>query len=183
MTANATNSKTKVLVYGALCIALSFALSYVKLFSMPFGGSVTLCSMLPLMFYAYRFGTPAGLLAGLAYGVLQFLQEPIVYHWAQVLLDYPLAFTMLGLTGITRSKADLNQGAAWRLPLGMLIACVGRLVFHVISAILFFAEYAPEGMSPWLYAFLYNGGFLGADLLICLLVVSIPPVRKTLLRL
>ena len=68
------NTNTKRLVYGALCIALSFALSYVKLFSMPMGGSITLCSMLPLMLYAYRFGTPAGLLAGLAYGLLQLIQ-------------------------------------------------------------------------------------------------------------
>ena len=71
-----TQNKTKSLVYGALCIALSFALSYVKLFSMPMGGSVTLCSMLPLMFYSYRFGLSKGLLAGLAYGLLQLIQKP-----------------------------------------------------------------------------------------------------------
>lgn len=186
MTATTTtfkDSKIKTLVYGALCIALSFALSYVKLFSMPFGGSVTLCSMLPILFYSYRFGVPAGILAGVAYGILQFIQEPYIYHWVQVILDYPLAFALLGLAGIMRNRSDLYAGSAWRLPVGMGIGCAGRLLCHVLSGVIFFAEYAPVGMNPWWYSLLYNGGYLGMDLLICLVVVSIPPVRKALLRL
>ena len=176
------SSKTKVLVYGALCIALSFALSYVKLFSMPLGGSVTLCSMLPLMFYAYRFGTPAGLLAGLAYGLLQFIQKPEVAYWLQILVDYPLAFAMLGLAGLTRNPSQLDAGMAWRLPAGILLAGIGRLLCHVVSGAVFFGMYAPEGMNPWWYSFLYNGGYLGIDTLLCLVVASVPPVRKLLLK-
>ena len=176
-------ANTKSLVYGALCIALSFALSYVKLFSMPMGGSITLCSMLPLLFYAYRFGLAKGLLAGLAYGLLQLVQKPEVVHWAQLLLDYPLAFALLGLAALPRNKVDLNGGAVWRLPLGILIGCGARLACHVASGAIFFGEYAPAGMNAWWYSFLYNGGYLGVDALLNMVVISLPPVRKALLKL
>ena len=176
-------NKTKSLVYGALCIALSFALSYVKLFSMPMGGSVTLCSMLPLMFYSYRFGLPKGLLAGLAYGLLQLIQKPEVIHWAQLILDYPLAFALVGLAGVTAAKDGLASGAAWRLPAGALIGGAARLLCHVVSGAVFFGQYAPEGMNPWWYSLLYNGGYLGVDALICAAIAAIPPVRKALMKL
>lgn len=175
-------SKTRTLVYGALCIALSFALSYVKLFSMPMGGSVTLCSMLPLMFFAYRFGLGNGLLAGLAYGLLQLIQKPEIVHWLQLILDYPLAFMLIGLAGVAAKRDDPLSGAAWRLPLGVLIGGAARLICHVISGAVFFGAYTPEGMNPWWYSFLYNGGYLGVDTLICMVVAAIPPVRKALLR-
>ncbi len=176
-------TRTKSLVYGALCIALAFALSYVKLFSMPMGGSVTLCSMLPLMFYSYRFGLGRGLLAGLAYGLLQLLQKPEVVHWAQLVLDYPLAFALIGLSGVTAAKDGRLSGAAWRLPLGVLIGGAARMACHVVSGAVFFGAYAPEGMNAWWYSFLYNGGYLGVDTLLCMLVAALPPVRKTLLKL
>ena len=176
-------SNTKALVYGALCIALAFALSYVKLFSMPMGGSVTLCSMLPLMFYSYRFGLPKGLLAGLAYGFLQLMQKPEVVHWAQLVLDYPLAFMLIGLAGITAKREDVASGALWRLPLGVLIGGLARMACHIISGAVYFAAYAPEGMNAWWYSLLYNGGYLGVDTLICMLVALVPPVHKTLLKL
>ncbi len=163
------------LVYGALSIALAFALSYVKLFSMPLGGSVTLCSMLPLMLFSYRFGVRPGLLCGLAYGLLQLLQKPEIVHWAQLLCDYPFAFTVLGLAGVWRN-ARLPEGV--RLPLGIVTGGALRLLFHVLSGAVFFAAYTPEGMNPWWYSFLYNGGYLGVDTLLCLLAALLPPVKR-----
>ncbi len=177
-----TDNKTKSLVYGALCIALSFALSYVKVFSMPMGGSVTLCSMLPLAVYSYRFGLPKGLLAGLAYGLLQLLQKPEIVHWAQLLLDYPLAFMAIGLAGLTACRADVTKNASWRLPLGVVIGGVARAVCHIVSGAVFFGMYAPEGTGAWVYSLLYNGGYLGVDTLVCAVVAAIPPVRKALLK-
>ena len=176
------DNKTKSLVYGALCIALSFALSYVKLFSMPMGGSVTLCSMLPLMVYSYRFGLPKGLLAGLAYGLLQLLPKPEIVHWAQLLLDYPLAFTAIALAGLTACRGDIAKGAGWRLPLGVLLGGAARAICHIVSGAIFFGMYAPEGTGAWLYSTLYNGGYLAVDTLVCMVVAAIPPVQKALLR-
>ncbi|MGN1096801.1 MAG: energy-coupled thiamine transporter ThiT, partial [Christensenellales bacterium] len=87
---------TKSIVYASLSIALSFALSYVRFFEMPSGGSITLASILPLMIYSYMFGIRRGIVAGVIYGFLQFIQAPWLYHPVQFLLDYPIAFSAIG---------------------------------------------------------------------------------------
>ena len=153
----------RALTYGAICVATSFVLSYIKLFSAPQGGSVTLASMLPIMLYASMFGTRRGLLAGLVYGLLQFIQKPEIYHWAQVLLDYPLAFTVIGLAGL--------PGKLKLLPVGTLIGGFARFVVHTISGFLFFSEVL-NGSALWASA-VYNGWYMLFDTLICL-VLSFP---------
>ena len=90
----------KSMAYAALSIALSFVLSYIKLFSMPNSGSVTLASMLPLMLFSAAYGVGPGLLAGAAYGLLQYVQGGWFVHPIQFLLDYPLAFALIGLAGV-----------------------------------------------------------------------------------
>ncbi len=150
----------RALTYGALCMAMSFVLSYIKLWSMPLGGSVTLASMLPLLWYSNRFGVKNGLIAGAAYGLLQLIQKPEIYHWVQVLLDYPLAFMMLGLAGSVKN-----------LQLGSVIGVAGRWVCHILSGAVFFAEWVPEGWAnAWVYSAAYNGAYLLADLVICLVL-------------
>ncbi len=150
----------RALTYGAVCICLSFVLSYIKLFSMPTGGSVTLASMLPIMVYSYLYGWKRGILAGFAYGLLQFAQKPEIFHWAQVLIDYPLAFTCIGLAGTVK----------W-LPLGCVIAGFARFVMHTLSGFFFFSDVL-DGSALWASA-LYNGGYMLADTLICF-VLSFP---------
>ena len=150
----------RALTYGALCMAMSFVLSYIKLWSMPLGGSVTLASMLPLLWYSNKFGVKNGLIAGAAYGLLQLIQKPEIYHWVQVLLDYPLAFMMLGLAGSVKN-----------LQLGSIIGVAGRWVCHILSGAIFFAEWVPEGWSnAWVYSAAYNGTYLLVDLIICLVL-------------
>lgn len=97
-------SDTRSIVYGAISIALSFALSYAKLFKLPQGGSVTFASLLPLMIYCCMFGTRRGLIVCTIYGVLQALQDPFIIHPMQFLLDYPLAFGLIGVSGIFMEK-------------------------------------------------------------------------------
>ncbi len=150
----------RALTYGALCMAMSFVLSYIKLWSMPLGGSVTLASMLPLLWYSNKFGVKNGLIAGAAYGLLQLIQKPEIYHWVQVLLDYPLAFMMLGLAGCVKN-----------LQLGSILGVAGRWVCHILSGAIFFAEWVPEGWSnAWIYSAAYNGAYLLVDLIICLVL-------------
>ena len=150
----------RALTYGALCMAMSFVLSYIKLWSMPLGGSVTLASMLPLLWYSNKFGVKNGLIAGAAYGLLQLIQKPEIYHWVQVLLYYPLAFMMLGLAGSVKN-----------LQLGSIIGVAGRWVCHILSGAIFFAEWVPEGWSnAWVYSAAYNGAYLLVDLIICLVL-------------
>ena len=88
---------TREMAYAAISVALSFALSYVKFFALPQGGSVTLASMLPLMLFSYMFGIRKGIIVGAIYGVLQAIQDPWIIHPAQFFLDYPIAFAMTGL--------------------------------------------------------------------------------------
>ena len=83
---------SRSVAFGAICVAMSFALSYVRLFRLPQGGSVTLASLLPLMIFSYIFGVKKGLFVGLIYGVLQAIQDPYIIHPMQFLLDYPIAF-------------------------------------------------------------------------------------------
>lgn len=89
----------KQLVFCAVAVALAFVTSYLKLFTMPWGGSVTLCSMLFIVLTANWYGPKTGVMVGLAYGILQFIQEPYVLSFFQVCCDYVLAFAALGVAG------------------------------------------------------------------------------------
>ena len=166
--------KTRALVYGALCLSLSFVLSYFKLFSMPFGGSITLASMLPLVAYAACYGPLYGFAAAFAYALLQVVQGAWIVHWAQFILDYFVAFTCLGLASLFPRS----------LPLGMAVSGFSRMFVSTVSGAIFFADAAADyGMtSPWLYALAYNGLTIGADTLICLVIALIPAFQKTITR-
>ncbi len=163
----------KMLAYGALCVALSFVLSCVRLFRMPQGGSVTPASMLPIMLFAYAFGVGPGLICGMAYGALQMLQDFYVVTWVQALLDYPIAFACLAFAGAFR-----NVHFRLNFSVGVLLAGILRILCHVLSGVFFFGEYVTPGMNPWVYSILYNLSCVGVDALICAVIGFLPPVRR-----
>ena len=168
---------TQMLVHGALCVALAFVLSYIRFVRFPQGGAITPASMLPIMAFAYIYGFGPGAVCGVAYGLLQLLQDFYVMHPLQLLLDYPLAFGMLALTALFSRKKGL-------LPLGVITAGIGRFLCHFLSGMIFFAAYAIEqGQTPFLYSLLYNLSYVGPDLLICLGVSLLPGVRTLVDRL
>jgi len=164
---------TKSLVYGGLSIALSFVLSFVKIYHLPQGGSVTAASMLPLFVYSYIFGPIAGITASCAYGLLQLIQEAYVVHWVQFFLDYPLAFGALGIAGFFAKHPAM----------GAFVGGLSRFLFHFISGFVFFASYAPKGTSPVFYSFTYNISYILPEILICIVILSIPQVRETITKL
>lgn len=144
---------------GAL-IGLSAVLSVIKVFQMPNGGSVTAASMVPVLLIGLRWGPGLGLTAGAAYGLVQHLLGGYFLLPLQWLLDYPIAFGALGLTGYFR-----------RRPLaGVATGITGRFVAHVVSGAVFFASYAPAGQSPWIYSAIYNGSYLLPELAISVIV-------------
>lgn len=163
---------TKMLVYGSLCISLSFVLSYIKLFSWPQGGSITPASMLPIMIFASMFGVLPGLIVGVAYGMLQLIQDPYVIHWAQLLLDYPLAFGAIGLAGIFRHNLVYSS----------LVGGFGRFICSFLSGVIFFGSYAPDGMNVILYSLAVNGLIIGTETLICAVISAIPQVKTATTR-
>ncbi|MDK2992287.1 MAG: thiamine transporter [Clostridiales bacterium] len=164
---------TKSVVYGGLCIAVAFILSYIRFYHWPQGGSITLASMLPMFVYAYIFGPAAGIAAGVAYGLLQLIQDPFIVHPVQVLLDYIIAFGALGLAGYCRNNISL----------GVLLGGFGRFMASFLSGVIFFASYAPEGMNPIWYSMLVNGMVIGTDTAICFVISLIPQVSSMIERL
>ena len=137
------SERTRSVAYAAVCLSLSFALSYIKFFSWPLGGgSVTLASLLPLMLYSYMFGIRKGVLAGLVYGMLQFIQSPQVYEPMQVLLDYPIAFGGIGLAGIGRNLKFLKGNIVAEFCFGAVVAGLMRYMAHVISGYYVFYSYS-----------------------------------------
>ena len=163
------------ITFCALSMALATVLSTLKFFSLPFGGSITLLSMLFVCLPGYWYGARVGITAGVAYGLLQFVLEPVFYSLPQMLIDYPLAFGALGLCGLLSRK---KHG----LPLGYLVGVLGRFVFAVLSGVLFFAAYAPEGMPALLYSVAYNGSYLGLEAAITLVILLLPPVGAAMDR-
>lgn len=164
---------TKQLVYSAAAIALAIVCSMIKLFEMPMGGSVTLLSMLFIVLIAYWYGPYVGIMTAVAYGLVQFVTEPIFYTIPQMLLDYPLAFGALGLAGFFHKKK-------WGLQIGYLVGVIGRFIFATISGVVFFAAYAPEGMSPLAYSAGYQASYLVPEAVVTLIIISIPPVARAL---
>ena len=128
----------KQVVYSGVAIALATVIATViKLPSLPNGGSITLFSMLIVCLVGYWYGPKVGIIAALAYGVLQFITGPYVVHPAQVLLDFPLAFGALGLSGFfSKSKHGLLKG--------YLVGVAGRFLFHEISGFIFYTTYVGD---------------------------------------
>ncbi len=164
------------LVEIAISVALAVALSYLKFFRMPQGGSVSL-QMVPIVVLAVRCGTIPGLIGGLLFGIIRMMLSPDFYYLLQALLDYPIAFTTIGLAGIWvrygKDKIDyLRNGLALVFVFGL------RFISHVIAGKLFFGQYAPEGMNEWWYAITYNAAHLVPELVVTLIVIMILMTRR-----
>lgn len=167
------NSRT--LAIAAMCVAISFVLSCIRLFRMPQGGSITVVSMLPLILFCVAFGPLQGLVAGCAYGLLQLIQDMYVIHPLQLLVDYPFAFGAMALAGFVSYLPIKDK---LKLPLGVVLATIGRYIMAVISGAVFFAEYAPADQGALVYSLVYNISYLGPDALLCLVVSFLPGVQR-----
>lgn len=159
---------TKILIFASLCLALSFILSYIKLFSLPLGGSITLVSALPLILFGYIFGAKYSFIVCFAYGLLQVIQGAYILNAWQLILDYFVAFTVLGIAGCFRKNIFIGTAAAYSL----------RYCAHTAAAFLWYSDYAPEGIGGTAYCLLYNLAFLLPEMILCLIVLAIPAVRK-----
>lgn len=165
----------KQLVFCAMAVALGTVLSNIKLFDLPYGGSVTLLSMLVICLPGYLFGLGAGLMTGLAYGVLQLLIDPYILFPLQLVVDYFLGFGALGLSGLfSNAKNGLVKG--------YITAVLGRYVFTVISGWIFFGAYAWEGWAPLPYSLAYNGSYIFSEAAISIAVILLPPVKSAVGR-
>lgn len=167
---------TRQLVFSAMAMALATVTSMIKVFELPMGGSVTLFSMLFLVLIGYWYGPKAGLMTGFAYGLLQFVLDPVFYSVPQLIVDYPLAFGALGLSGFFYKKK-------YGLQIGYVVGILGRFVFAYLSGVLFFAAYAEgTGMSASVYSIAYNGSYIATEGVITLIILCVPAVSNALAR-
>ena len=178
-----TNSKSRLLVEGALMIALATVLSYIKVFELPQGGSITL-EMIPLVLMGLRNGTKWGCFTGFVHGVLQMMMgfENVLYcatlpaQIGCILLDYVLAFTVLGLAPLVAERfSNKTAGVA----VGAAVCGVLRFVCSFLSGWLLWGSWAPEGMSAPVYSLVYNGSYMLPNtilmVIVCLLLYKAAP--------
>ena len=163
----------KQLAFAAVALALATVCSNIKLFRLPMGGAITLFSMLFVTLIGYWYGSAVGLMAAVAYGLLQMIFGAYVISLPQLLLDYPLAFGALGLSGFFSEKKN-------GLVIGYLVAITGRFLFSVLSGVVFFGMYAPETMSPLVYSVAYNGSIMYGEGILTIILLMIPAVKSAM---
>ena len=163
------------LSYAAMCIAIAFVLSCIKLYHAPQGGSTTPAAMLPLIMFALACGPVQGLTVGCAYGLLQLIEEPYVVHPLQLLCDYPLAYGAMALCCLACLIPEKHS--YFRLPVAVMLGYFARLVMAVISGVVFFAEYAGD-QNAFVYSVTYNLGYLAPETLIALVISLIPGMNR-----
>ena len=172
------NGKTFVLVKCAFSAALAVALNFVKFAPWPNGGSITAAAMAPIVLAGLMFGPGWGALTGFTFSLLQMLLdgisappvETVLWYILVILLDYVIAYTVLGLAGII-AKPFLKpvKGAV----VGTLAVTAVRYLCHIASGILIWGVYAPEGTPVWLYSLLYNGSYMVPEMIITTIVVGL----------
>ncbi len=164
---------TKSIAFGAICIALSFVLSFVKIAPVTYGGSITLASFVPILIYAYVFGITQGTIAGIIFGLLNFVTSPYILTPVTFVLDYILAFASIGLMGIFH---HFEKSTRFSLCIGTVLVYTARFIFHLISGIIYFNEQAiwvnlPVEYGGFVYSFLYNAVYILPDCLIAVLAM------------
>lgn len=188
-------TSTKILVEGALIVALATILSFIRVMKLPWGGSVTLLSMLPITLFSVRRGLRAGLAASVLFSLIQFFQGITdgLFGWgltpgmliACILLDYLLAYSVLGLAGLFGKKT--YSGAMTGITLSVTL----RFLVHFLSGIIIWKSVGTlwgnfTTDNFYLYSFLYNGAYMLPELIFTLIGATVllkaPPTRKLLLE-
>ena len=153
------------MVESAIMIALSVVLSFVKVWSMPQGGTVSL-TMLPLFVLAFRRGAIPAILSGIIYGGISIIFDGVIYHPMSILLDYTLAYGVLGVAGFFKKNY-------FGIVLGTTVGTGLRYICSLLSGAVLFAQYAPEGQNPWIYSLGYNATYMIPELIICVVALVI----------
>lgn len=170
---NKKKSNLRALCECALLVAVGFLLSFIKIWKMPLGGAVTAASMAPILLAGYRHGPKFGFLTSFVYAVLQILQDigeiagwgltPAIFV-GTLLLDYLLAYGILGLSGVFWKK---KYAVLWGTP----ICLFGRFLMHFLSGVILFAETGQPGFTPLTWSLAYNGTYMLPELIITTVVL------------
>lgn len=170
--------KTRILVEGAIMIALATVLSYIKLYELPQGGSITL-EMIPLVVMGIRHGNKWGCFTGFVHGVLQMILgfsnvlycNTLLSQFGCIMLDYILAFTVLGLSSLFMGVLKNQKLVA--VICGSVFVGLMRFLCSFLSGWLLWGSYAPEGQSAYAYSLIYNGSYMIPNIIIMAVVVAL----------
>ncbi len=166
-------ANAKQLAFSAVAVALSVIASVFTVFNLPFGGSITLFRMFFICLIGYLYGTRSGILTGIACGFLDLILKPYVVHPVQLLMDYPIAFACLGLSGVfAKSRFGLIKG--------YILGVAGRYLCHVLSGVIFFSVYAGN-QNPMIYSIGYNATYIVPEAVATLIILLLPPVHAALI--
>lgn len=172
LTFSGSNKKVnaKQLAFSAVAVALSVVAGMFTVFNLPYGGSVTLFRMFFICLIGYLYGTRAGVLTGVACGLLDLILKPYVVHPVQLIMDYPLAFGCLGLSGLmAKQKFGILKG--------YLLGVAGRYACHVLTGVIFFSMYAGT-QNPMIYSLIYNATYIVPEAALTAILLLLPPVRQ-----
>ena len=169
---------TRTLCEGAIMVAMAIVLSFIEIDVLPQGGSVGLV-FIPLMVFALRRGTVWGLGAGLAFGILKaIIGGGVAYGWASILLDYAVAYSLIGLAGLMPKKPVLST----------VFGALGSMVALVLSGVIIWGDYMPDvffGLKMtniWFYSLLYNGSYTVCNEILAAVVVFFLSRKTKLLK-
>ncbi|MCJ7761961.1 energy-coupled thiamine transporter ThiT [Candidatus Bathyarchaeota archaeon] len=165
-----TRFQTRVFSEIIIFVSLATALSFIIVYALPQGGSITLASMVPIIWLSLRRGPKVGLFAGVLYGLIQFGIMPYAYFPVQVLLDYPLAFGCLGLAAFFKKQPLI----------GTVVAITGRFLMHFISGFAYFAPMFAPDLNPYIYSAVYNASYLIPEMAISVFIIYLLQKSKVL---
>ena len=206
------NKKTQKIAVSAIMVALATLLSFITLYRLPYGGSITPFSMVPILLCGYLFSVKWGLLTGVVYGIIQALLGTFVSSAfvgltignivLVCLLDYIIAFAVLGLAGIFKKRL---KSTALSIGLGAFVATFLRFVAHFVSGYVVYGSYAEwffnENTSYFgtqildtftgkglalIYSLVYNASYMIPEIVLsiigCVILINIPPVKKSIIK-
>lgn len=174
------NKRLRLIAEMGVAVALATVLNFIPLFKMPQGGSVSL-EMLPILIMSLRWGGIPGMITGAVYGFVQLVLDAYVVHPAQFILDYPLAYMLVGLAGFVKVKnIEYKKSSYGKVLVAVLLGAIGRFIAHLLTGVIFFANFAPKGQNVWAYSFVYNISYIIPSIIICYIIII--PVLKRLLK-
>jgi thiamine transporter len=156
-----TRFQTRILAEIIIFVSMATALSFIIVYALPQGGSITAGSMVPILWLSLRRGPKVGIFAGALYGFIQLAILPYAYNPVQVLLDYPLAFGVLGLASFFQKKPLI----------GVVVGISSRFVMHFISGFVFFAPMFAPDLNPYIYSAVYNASYLIPEMAISIFII------------
>lgn len=157
--------KTSYIAEVAVSVSMAVICSFIKVWEMPQGGSVAL-TMIPIILISVRRGALAGMMTGALYGAMSLMIAGVIYHPMSILLDYVLAFGLVGIAGVFKKSVS-------GVVCGTVLGVAARFVSSTVSGAVLFASYAPEGQNPWIYSLGYQASYMIPELIITLICVII----------